>query len=335
MPVQYTGIIEEHLAVRQAAGLFDVSHMGEVTVEGPGAQRFLDTLVTNDVSKLSLSQGLYTPMCYGDGGVVDDLIIYRVGETAYLLVINASNIEKDYRWMEEVAEPFDCELKNVSSDYALLALQGPKAEAILDLLKVEGGGDLGRFFTLESKIQGIRVRVARTGYTGEAGVEIFCHWNDGPVLAQAILTAGAPVGLKLAGLGARDSLRLEAGYPLYGHEISERINPLRGGIGWTVKFKKAVDFLGKAPLQEEKTEGIPEKVVYFSLEGRRIGRQGSEVMSQDQVVGRVLSGTHSPVIGKPIGSALIQAGALESGDLTLDLRGNRLPLQIKKPPLHL
>src|SRR5471030_3141202 len=246
MPVQYRSILEEHKAVRRAAGLFDVSHMGEVTVAGPDAGAFLNRLVTNDVAKLFPGRVLYTPMCYPIGGVVDDLLIYMRAPQDYFLCVNAGNIAKDVAWMREqaAASKLAVTIDDRSADYALLAVQGPRAAAIVQSLTGAKLGAVGYYHFVEGTVANIHCLISRTGYTGEDGFELYHAADDAVPLAEALLAAGVPLGLELVGLGARDSLRLEAGYPLYGHELSPEISPLAAGLGWTVKLDKGVEFIG-------------------------------------------------------------------------------------------
>lgn len=335
MPVQYTSILEEHRAVRQAAGLFDVSHMGEIRVHGKEALTFLDTLVTNDCRRLEVGKALYTVMCYEDGGVVDDLIIYQVGDEEYLLCVNAANVARDFEWMTSQAVRFDCLLDDVSDNFGLLALQGPRA---LEIFRVASGADLSgvkRFHFVQDHFMGTAALVSRTGYTGEDGLELYLPSDETARVANRIYEVGKAHGLRLAGLGARDSLRLEAGYPLYGHEISQEIDPLTGGLGWVVKCSKAVDFIGKGMLQQKKEAGLARRVAFFVLQDRRIARPGTIVVDAGgQPRGRVLSGTQSPMLERPIGSALVEADMLSRVEpLYVDIRGNRLPLEFRKPPL--
>lgn len=335
MPVQYTSILEEHKAVRTAAGLFDVSHMGEFHVNGADAAVFLDRLVVNAVGKAPIGKAVYSPMCTNSGGVVDDLIIYRIGDESFLVCVNASNIEKDFGWFLKQAERWslEVEIEDHSDEYALLALQGPKAEAILTQIGLEGINQIKRFWHVLVSFSGEKVRVCRTGYTGEDGFEIYSSPKAAEQLAKQILVYGEPLGLKLCGLGSRDSLRLEAGLPLYGHELSSSITPLEASLDWTVKLNKE-DFIGKHALTEQTEQGIPRRVVHFKLEGRRIAREGTLVENANgEAVGKVLSGTLSPIINCPIGSAIVNSEYLNA-PLYVDLRGNKLELSIAKPPLH-
>ena len=304
MPVQYRSILEKHKAVRRAAGLFDVSHMGEVDVRGPEAAKFLNHLVTNDIAKLFPGRVLYSPMCYPDGGVVDDLLVYMRGVDDYFLCINAGNIEKDLAWIRGQAAAFQVTITDRCADYALLAVQGPRAAAIVQSLSGAKLGLVKYYHFTEATVAGIHCLASRTGYTGEDGFELYHAAGDAVALATAVLEAGQPHGLELAGLGARDSLRLEAGYPLYGHEITAEISPLTAGLGWTVKLDKGVDFVGRAALVAEKERGGARKVVFFKTGDRRIVRADTPVIdAAGATVGRVLSGTLSPILNEAIGSA--------------------------------
>ena len=331
MPVQYKSILEEHKAVRQRAGLFDVSHMGEADVKGPEALKFLQHLVTNDCSKLFPGRILYTVMCYPTGGVVDDLLVYMRGPDDYFLCINAGNIAKDIAWMQEQAKGFNCTVVDRSADYGQLAIQGPKAVEIVQTLTKSVLADIKYYHFADGEVAGVKCIISRTGYTGEDGVELYCAAADTEKLAEAVLAAGAPLGLELTGLGARDSLRLEAGFPLYGHEITEHINPISAGLGWVVKFDKG-SFIGSAPLQAEKAAGPAKKIVFFKTGDRRIVRAGSAVLNAAGAeVGQVVSGTLSPILNEAIGSAQVDATAAKEA-LQVDIRGTKLNLQLVKPP---
>lgn len=333
MPVQYRSILEEHKAVRRAAGLFDVSHMGEADVRGPDAARFLNRLLTNDVGRLFPGRILYSPMCYPDGGVVDDLLVYMRAPDDYFLCFNAGNIDKDLKWFAEQATGFDVTITDRSSDYALLAIQGPAAVQILQGLAGAKLDTIKYYHFGEGTVAGVHCLLSRTGYTGEDGFELYHAAADAPALADALLEAGRPHGLELAGLGARDSLRLEAGYPLYGHELSESISPLTAGLGWTVKLDKSEGFIGAEPLRAEKAAGSPRRVVYFKTGDRRIVRAGTPVLGPEgAAVGEVLSGTLSPVLNEAIGSAQLPAALATEGSIEVDIRGTKVALQRVKPP---
>ncbi len=332
MPVQYRSILEEHRAVRGAAGLFDVSHMGEVDVAGPGAGAFLNRLVTNNVARMTPGRVLYSPMCHPDGGALDDLLVYMRGPGDYFLCINAGNTESDLGWIRSEASGFDVAVTDRSAACALLAVQGPRAAAIVQSLTDARLDAVKYYHFTEGLVAGVRCVVSRTGYTGEDGFELYHPAERAPALAEALLSAGRPHGLELCGLGARDSLRLEAGFPLYGHELTREISPLAAGLGWTVKFDKDGDFSGRAALALEKRDGSPRKVVFFRTGDRRIVRPGSPVAGPDgAVVGRVLSGTLSPILSEAIGTALVAAPAAAAA-LRVEVRGEPVDLRLVKPP---
>lgn len=347
MPVQYRSILDEHKAVRRAAGLFDVSHMGEVDVRGADAFSFLQRLVTNDLSKMTPGRIVYSPMCYPSGGVVDDLLIYKRGDTDYFLCVNAGNIIKDMDWIAEqsvsLRKPcgsrYDVTIANRSADYALLAIQGPRALEIAQPLAPDYTlGSIKYYHFAENvEVAGVRCIASRTGYTGEDGFEFYHAPSDAPKLAGALLAAGAPAGLELAGLGARDSLRLEAGFPLYGHEITADISPLTAGLDWTVKLKKEGGFNGSEALSaelaaRERGDAALKKVVFFKTGDRRIVRAGAAVLDASGAkIGDVLSGTLSPVLNEAIGSALVPLSLAEAALFT-DIRGAQIALQPVKPP---
>jgi aminomethyltransferase len=332
MPVQYRSILEEHKAVRRAAGLFDVSHMGEVDVTGPGAQAFLNGLVTNDVSKMYPGRVLYSPMCHPDGGVIDDLLVYMRGPGDYFLCINAGNIDSDLAWIRAQAAGRDVAVVDRSSVCALLAVQGPRALAILQPLTATRLDAVRYYHFVNGEVAGISCVISRTGYTGEDGFELYHNAKDDLALAKALLAAGQSHGLELCGLGARDSLRLEAGFPLYGHEITRQISPLTAGLGWTVKLDKGCDFSGRSALAAEKEKGAPNRVVFFKTGDRRIIRPETPVLGPGgAAVGRVLSGTLSPILAEAIGSALVSVEAAACA-LSVDVRGSLIELHLVKPP---
>ena len=333
MPVQYSGILEEHRAVRETAGLFDVSHMGEAEVTGPEAVAFLDRLLTNDISRLTPGRALYAMMCQDDGGVVDDVIVNCLAPDRFLICLNASNAKKDIEWMQQYVGDFQCTLVDRSPDYGLLALQGPHSREILQPLLDLVLADLKRFRVAEVKLEGFDVLVSHTGYTGEEGFELYLPTEATLPVAERLLETGEQHGLKLIGLGARDSLRLEAGLPLYGHEIGPEINPLEAGLGFFVKLNKPARFIGQEALRKVQAEGPRRQLIHFILEDRRIAREGAPVLSGETPVGAVASGTLSPMLQKPIGSALISREA-DTAQLTVDIRGRQIPMQVMKPPLH-
>lgn len=338
LPVQYSGVIDEHIACRTAAGLFDVSHMGEFIVEGGDAERFLYHAVSNDVSKMEIHQAQYSILCQPDGGAVDDLIIYRRAEDRFLVCVNASNTDKDFAWMKAIheSERFACKFENVSSQWSQIAIQGPKAEAILQLLTRAKLSDLKSFRFIEDRVDGIQCIIARTGYTGEDGFEVYVAWNEGPKIWTAILDKGVPLGLKPCGLGARDTLRLEVKYPLYGQELTSDTTPLDAGLGWAVKLDKS-DFVGKAALVEKKARGSSRKLVGIELKAAGIPRTGYKVFnsSGEKEIGLITSGTQSPSLKKSIGIAYVDAAQAEVGSSVLvEIRTNKIPAEVVATPFY-
>jgi aminomethyltransferase len=330
MPIQYTSIIEEHLCVRNHAGLFDVSHMGEITIKGPDSTPFLDHLLTHRITKLSPGQCHYTILCRSDGGAVDDLLAYCFSSSYYLLCVNASNIEKDFQWILDNKGTFDVQVENVSSSYGQIALQGPKALEILRTFLSDF--NLKRNEFIETTIGGVDLLISVTGYTGEEGVEIYIPASKTLDVVKLFLETGKSYGLRLIGLGARDSLRLEAGYSLYGHEISETISPIHAGLNFAVTLKDGREFIGSQALREQKFSELKQKVIFFKLADRRIARPGAEILTDSgDLAGEVLSGTHSPVLEKPIGSALIYAPYFNE-PLFVQIRKDTVALTIQKPP---
>jgi aminomethyltransferase len=270
-------------------------------------------------------------MCHPHGGVVDDLLVYMRGEGDYLLCINAGNIAKDIAWMQEQAKGFNCTIVDRSPDYAQLAIQGPTAVVLVQTLTKSNLAEIKYYHFANGEVAGVKCIISRTGYTGEDGVELYCAAGDGVRLAEAVVAAGGPFGLELTGLGARDSLRLEAGFPLYGHEITEHITPITAGLGWVVKFDKG-PFIGSDALKAEKENGSAKKIVFFKTGDRRIVRAGAPVLNAAAAeVGSVVSGTLSPILNEAIGSALVESAAARE-QLTVDIRGTRLNLQLVKPP---
>jgi aminomethyltransferase len=333
MPVRYTGDVREHQCVRRAAGLFDISHMGEFEVSGPGARATLDRLVTNDVGALEVGQALYSPLCRPDGGIVDDLLVYRLPDR-YMVVVNASNIAKDFAWMTENAGP-DTQIADRSDETALLAIQGPRAADIVKGHVPDAALELGYYRFTIGRMFGAEGIISRTGYTGEDGFELYFHPRDAERVWTGILAAGAPHGLECVGLGARDTLRLEMGYMLYGNDITDTTNPLEAGLGWTVKLKKPDDFNGKEVLLRVKGEGLRRKLVGFALEGRRVPRHDMAIECAGNVVGQVTSGTFSPSLERPIGMGYVDAAHAALGS-ALEIRAGetRLPATVVARPFY-
>lgn len=334
MPVQFTSIKEEHHAVRNAAGLFDVSHMGEVIVQGPEALPFLQKMMTNDIARLEINQAMYTLMCYPDGGTVDDLLVYRVGDDDYLLVLNAANTDKDVEWLHK-QKTEDVVIRDVSDETALLAIQGPHAERILQKLTTADLSEIKPFrFRADVGVGEATALVSRSGYTGEDGFELYMDPEDAPALWQTLLEAGREDGLLPCGLGARDTLRFEARLLLYGQELSASISPLEVGLGFAVKWDKG-DFIGKRALMEQKENGIPRKLVGLEMVGRGIPRTNYAVYAGDEEIGEVTSGTQSPTLRKNMGLALVKREYGELGrEVSVDIRGRRVPAKIVETPFY-
>jgi aminomethyltransferase len=336
MPVQYTGIVDEHVAVRTAAGLFDVSHMGELRLSGQWSGSVVDYLVTNDAKALSDGQAMYTCACNEQGTILDDLIVYRRSAEDWLIVCNASNREKMSPHFARAAKDH-CDFADESDRTALLALQGPRAFAILSALGGEAAElqTLGSFRFRDATVAGVRCTVARTGYTGEDGVEIFCPWDEAPKLWEALVQAGQPLGLKPIGLGARDTLRLEARLSLYGNDIDETTNPLEAGLGWVVKLGKG-DFVGRQALTEIKGKPFPRRLVGFEVTGRGVARHGYPLRDKEgREVGICTSGSPGPSVGKNIGLGYLPTPMADIGSsLLVDCRGKNIDAVVVKTPFY-
>lgn len=336
MPVKYSSINEEHLTVRESVGMFDLSHMGEFHLAGPGAVTFVDGLVTNDVAALEPGQILYTPMCYPDGGIVDDLLVYRLGDDELMLVVNASNIEKDWAWVEEHLPAEGVTAENRSYQTTLVAVQGPGAEKVLSAVTELDLSGLAFYAWTRGTVAGIDdVLVSRTGYTGEDGFEIYLPDEDGPALWRALWPHNVEAGGRAIGLGARDTLRLEMKYALYGNDIDKTTNPLEAGLKWTVKLDKG-DFIGRESLLEVKRNKVSRKLICFEMLDRGIARHGAPCHDDDGAeIGVVTSGTMSPSLGKPIGLAYLNRGHTKSGgEFLVEIRGKLRRAVVVKPPFY-
>ena len=340
MPLQYRSVAEEHRAVRERAGLFDISHMGELHLRGRGAAAFLDRMTVNDVAGLKPRQAQYSCMCRPDGGIVDDLVIYRLDggegghlEGGFLVVVNASNVEKDLAWLEE-HRPEGVVLEDRSDETALLSLQGPRAEAILAPLASVDLSRLRFYWKTDGAVAGIPAMVSRTGYTGEDGFEIYVDRASSVKLWRALTAAGEAEGLLPAGLGARDTLRLEMKYPLYGRDIDESANPVEAGLGWIVKLEKR-DFIGREALRRIKAEGPRRRLVGFRLKERGFPRAGYPVLLDGSPAGEVRSGTVSPSLGEGIGTCYLPAGSGRVGTpIAIEIRGRRIPGEVASTPFY-
>ena len=335
MPVQYSGVIDEHLAVRQAAGLFDVSHMGEVEVTGPNALAFIQQLTINDASKLVDGQIQYSALCYPEGGIVDDVTLYRFNDSRFLFCVNASNTDKDFAWMQKVlanSAMTDVTLNNRSAEFAQIALQGPKAEEILAGLTDVSLADLVYYHFCEGDVAGVNMIISRTGYTGEDGFELYLPASAAVEIWRQLMKAGATYGLLPIGLGARDTLRLEKGYALYGHELSREISPLEAGLAWITKLDND-DFVGKATLVAQKADGVPRRRVGLVMQERGIPREGYPVFVGDREVGVVTSGTMSPTLKVGVALALVEPDVAKADtELEVAIRNRRMRTVVTRPP---
>ena len=335
MPVEYSGLIAEHMAVRSAAGLFDVSHMGELEVEGPGALAFLQRVTSNNVGKLSDGQAQYSALPLPNGAPADDVIVYRRGTDRFLLVVNAGNVEKDLRWLEEQARA-ECVVTNKSDDQALIALQGPKSPEILQRLTSVDLSALRHYHFAEGEVATHPVTIARTGYTGEDGFELFVAPDRAADLWRKLLEAGREAGLLAAGLGARDTLRLEAKMCLYGNDIDETTTLVEAGLGWIVSLDEGKgDFIGRGVLEAQKKEGAPRKLVGFEMVDRGIARHGYPVYVGDEPSGSVTSGSYAPFLQKNIGLCYLPAPRATVGaPFHVDIRGRRVAARVVPTPFY-
>lgn len=333
LPVMYTSIIEEHTAVRTAAGIFDVSHMGEITVRGKGAERFLRRVVSTGLAKLSPGRSMYTCLCNGKGGVIDDLFIFMMGINDYYLVVNASTREKDYRWLLRNRMP-DVEITDVSEETAKIDLQGPYSREILGrVIPGRALEELKRFHFYHTNYGGGDLLVSQTGYTGELGFELYAGNAVSVSLWRDLLDAGKEAGIRPAGLGARDSLRLEASYSLYGHEVSEEITPLESGLKWVVTSED--DFIGRDALEKMRAAGVPRQLICFELTGRGVPREGCRVEKDGADIGHVTSGSFSPTFKKGLGMALVKSGSAAAGEpVSIVIRDGRVPAVVVKRPFY-
>jgi aminomethyltransferase len=332
MPVSYSGIIEEHLAVRSRAGIFDLGHMGEFELTGAGALGMLERAMSNSAARLEVGRAQYTLMCTPEGGTIDDLIAYRLGDARYMLCVNASNIAPDREWLLELGAK-DAGFRDLSEETGLVAVQGPQALAILQPLANAPLDAMRRFAVIEAEVAGRRCVVARTGYTGEEGLELFTAASGAEALFGAILEAGAPAGMLPCGLGARDTLRMEAGLPLYGHELDRATSPLEAGLDAFVKLGR--EFVGAAALAAQRREGLRRRLIGIRTDdGRSVARQGYKLFVGDREVGIVTSGTFAPTFNRPLGMAYLasEAGARES--VEVEIRNRRVGAAVTALPFY-
>jgi len=331
MPLQYEGVIKEHNAVRTTAGVFDVSHMGEFIVKGKNSEKFLNYVTINDVSKIEVGQAQYSAMCYDDGGIIDDLLIYRYNDY-YMLVVNAANIEKDYNWLNEHLLD-DVTLENHSDEISLIALQGPKSREILSKISESEISDLPFYYFLEGKVAGCDVTIARTGYTGELGFEIYGKNEDIPKVWDSLFNIGKPMGLVPAGLAARDTLRLEMKFCLYGNDIDRTTHPFEAGLGWITNVDKG-DFIGREAIIDRKAN-MTRRLVCVEMLDKAIPRHNYDIYINDEKIGYFTSGGQSPSLQKGIGLAYINRPYTKSGtEIEVEIRGKRKKAVIVKPPFY-
>jgi len=332
MPVQYTGIIEEHQAVRQRVGLFDVSHMGEIELRGPRAIEVCQELTVNDLGRLRDGQAQYSLLCRPSGGVVDDIMVHRLSSDRVLLCVNAGNIDKDFAWIVEHRD--GVEAINRSDEFAQLALQGPQSTPVLQAVSGLTLETIPAFAFAEGAVAGRSALVAHTGYTGEDGWEIYCRPEDARPLWDALLEAGAGAGIKAVGLGARDTLRLERALPLYGHELTDDTTPLEAGLAWVVRFNKA-SFLGREALVRQRAAGVTRHLVGVVLTEPGIARQTYPICGGGKVVGQITSGTKSPTLGKAIGLGYVASAWREVGTtLSIEIRGRAVSAEVVQLPFY-
>lgn len=334
MPVRYSSDIAEHNNVRQGVGIFDVSHMGEFFVRGPQALALIQKVTSNDASKLVDGQAQYSCFPNDKGGIVDDLIVYRFSEEEYMLVVNASNIDKDWAWVNQ-HNSMGATLSNESDDYSLFAVQGPKAAAVLQQLTDTNLTDIAFYHFTVGQLAGVSdVIISGTGYTGAGGFEIYVKNEDAVTVWNKIMEAGEAHGILPTGLGARDTLRLEMGYCLYGNDIDDSTSPIEAGLGWITKFSK--DFINKDALLQQKEEGVSRRLVGFVMQERGIPRQGYEIKNEaGEVIGQVTSGTMSPSLGHGVGLAYLRKGFTKTDTpITIVVRNRELKAKVQRPPFY-
>jgi len=332
MPLKYTSILEEHRRVRQSVGVFDVSHMGEFEVSGHGALDFVNRMTVNDVASLGLYQVQYSAMLYDHGGIVDDLLVYRLPDK-YMLVVNAANLDKDYHWLQDHC-PKDVELKNVSDDITLLAVQGPQSNQVVEKLTNVNLNNINYYWCAEGTIAGVPGIISRTGYTGEIGWELYVDRQYSEPLWNAVMTAGKDYGIGPVGLGARDTLRLEMKYCLYGNDISQDTNPLEAGLAWITKLEKGY-FVGRDAVQNVKEQGVSRRLVAMELLEKAFPRPHYPIIKNGETVGDVTSGTVSPMLEKGICLGYVAKDYTKVGtELAVQIRGKDVPAVVVKPPFY-
>jgi len=335
MPVSYEGVNVEHETVRTGVGVFDVSHMGEFLISGSNALDLIQKVTSNDASKLTIGKAQYSCFPNENGGIVDDLIVYRIKEEQYLLVVNASNIEKDWNHIAKYNTTLNAEMRDISEDYSLLAIQGPKAVEAMQALSSHDLGAINFYNFIVGDFAGVEhVIISATGYTGSGGFEIYCKNSEVQQVWDKVLEAGADFGIKPIGLAARDTLRLEMGYCLYGNDINDSTSPLEAGLGWVTKFSK--DFVNSEALAKQKEEGITKKLIAFKMDEKAIPRNGYDIVdAQDNTIGTVTSGTMSPSLGIGIGMGYVKTSHAKLGEkIQIQIRKKTISATIVKPPFY-
>lgn len=337
MPVQYSGLVDEHKCVRNAVGLFDVSHMGEINITGRGALEFLQHMTLNDVAKLNIGQAQYNAFCYENGTIVDDIIIYKRGYDSFFICVNASNIEKDFAWLKEYAPKQGVIIENLTDDYAQIAIQGPKSRELVSKVVDIKIHDLAYYHFTEGKVLGVPSIIARTGYTGELGYELYLPASSAAKVWRALLQSGVDYGVKPCGLGARDTLRLECGYLLYGNDMDQTKTAIECGLSWITKFDKP-DFIGRKALLLQKEAGTKIKMVAIEMQDKAIGRHGYKIFSEQDngiEIGIITSGSPSPTLTKNIGMAYVNSEYAKLGNkIWVEIRGDKKAAIVVKKPFY-
>lgn len=333
MPIQYSSMIEEHKAVRKSVGVFDVSHMGEIFIRGEKALDFVQKITVNNAAKLTVGKVQYSAMCYEDGGIVDDLLVYKIADDEFMLVVNGANKEKDFKWMNKNND-FSVSVDDESDEYSLLAVQGPNSKKVLEKI-CDKEIDLEFYTYFKANVAGVDMILSRTGYTGELGYELYFKGDEAVAkkVWDALFEAGKEFDIQPVGLGARDSLRLEMGFCLYGNDIDQSTNTIEAGLRWITKFKKESDFIGRDALLKVKEEGIKRRLVPIIAEKRAFPRKGYEITIDGKTIGEVTSGTVSPILEKPIAMAYVDKNYIEEGTkLNIKIRGKEIPATVVKLP---
>jgi aminomethyltransferase len=336
MPVSYSGINEEHLRVRESVGLFDVSHMGQFIISGKESLELLQKISSNDASKLVVGQAQYGCFPNENGGIIDDFIAYKLEDDKYMLVVNAANMEKDYKWIEQANE-FDCKLENHSDNYALQALQGPRAAEVLSKITDVKVDQIPFYYFATGSVAGVDdIIISATGYTGSGGFELYIKNQDAVKIWNEIMTAGKEADILPVGLGARDTLRLEMAYCLYGNDIDDTTSPIEAGLSWITKTKKEADFFSKDIFIKQREQGVSRKLVGFIVDDRRVPRNGYDIVNDNgEIIGKVTSGTMSPCLEKPIGMGYVSREYAKAGsEIAIQIRNKKLKASVVKTPFY-